>query len=163
MACFALIESLRPASCCTVEVVKGGLGVRAPGLASTETTTASPDASSAAASAVACDSVRTTTAFFSWPARAPDALAWSSVALLGLLSTGLGYVLFFRLLARVGPARAITVTFLVPVFGMLWGALFLDEAITANMVAGAVTILAGTALTTGLVAPLRRFERPRAS
>ena len=68
MACFALIESLRPASCCTVEVVKGGFGLRVPGLASTETTTASPDASSAAASAVACDSVRTTTAFFSWPA-----------------------------------------------------------------------------------------------
>ena len=102
-------------------------------------------------------------AFFSWPARAPDALAWGSVALLGLLSTGLGYVLIFRLLARVGPARAITVTFLVPVFGMLWGALFLGESVTANMVAGAVTILAGTALTTGLVAPLRRFERPRAS
>lgn len=118
---------------------------------------------SAAGSQVSAALMLAPFAFFSWPARAPDALAWGSVALLGLLSTGLGYVLFFRLLARVGPARAITVTFLVPVFGMLWGALFLGESVTANMVAGAATILAGTALTTGLVAPLRRFERPRAS
>jgi len=100
-------------------------------------------------------------AVFSWPARAPDALAWASVGLLGLLSTGLAYVLYFRLLERVGPARTITVTFLVPVFGMLWGALFLGETVTPNMLAGAATILAGTALTTGIVDPLRRFRGGR--
>ncbi len=88
-----------------------------------------------------------------WPATPPDALAWLSVALLGILCTGLAYLLFFRLIARIGSSRTITVTFLVPVFGMLWGSLFLGETISASMLAGAAAILAGTALTTGLLAP----------
>src|SRR5690606_3496442 len=90
-----------------------------------------------------------------WPLRFPDPWAWTSAVLLGVLCTGLAYVMFFRLIARVGSTRAISVTFLVPVFGMLWGAVFLGESITARMLAGAATILAGTALTTGLVDPLR--------
>ncbi|HRO59646.1 MAG TPA: DMT family transporter [Burkholderiaceae bacterium] len=91
-----------------------------------------------------------------WPSMAPDAAAWGCALLLGMLSTGLAYVLFFRLIARIGPSRAITVTFLIPVFGMFWGALFLGEQVGAKMLVGAATILAGTALTTGLVGPRRR-------
>lgn len=94
-------------------------------------------------------------AIATWPATPPDRWAWLSAVLIGVLCTGLAYVLFFRLIARVGSSRAIAVTFLIPVFGMLWGAVFLGEAITGSMLAGAATILFGTALTTGLLDPRR--------
>jgi len=100
-------------------------------------------------------------AIVSWPAQPPDAWAWASAVLIGVLCTGLAYLIFFRLIDRVGSTRAISVTFLVPVFGMLWGALFLDETITTRMFAGAATILAGTALTTGLLDPRRWLARAR--
>jgi len=63
---------------------------------------------------------------------------------LALASTALAYLLYFRLIATIGPARALTVTFLIPVFGVLWGFLFLDEPVAANTVCGCVLILGGT-------------------
>lgn len=103
-------------------------------------------------------------AIIRWPQTPPDARAWTSTVLLGVFATGLGYVLFFRLIARVGASRAIAVTFLIPVFGMFWGALFLGEAITAGMLLGTATILFGTALTTGVLDFRRRASpRPRGS
>ena len=63
---------------------------------------------------------------------------------LGVVCSALAYVLYFRLIADVGPTRAVSVTFLMPAFGMLWGALFLRETITLAMIAGAVAIVAGT-------------------
>ena len=71
---------------------------------------------------------------------------WWAVVLLGVVCTGAAYLLYFRLIADVGPTRALTVTFLIPVFGMLWGALFLGEAITPTMVAGCALVLIGTVL-----------------
>ena len=59
--------------------------------------------------------------------------------------------LYYRLIANVGPANAISVTFLIPVFGLLWGALFLGETVGPDRIAGCAVILAGTALATGLV------------
>lgn len=91
-----------------------------------------------------------------WPATTPSASAWAAAALLALLSTGVAYVLYFRLIANVGPSNAITVTFLIPVFAVAWGGLLLGEGVTLAMVVGCVVILAGTALSTGLVAPARR-------
>lgn len=85
-----------------------------------------------------------------WPAHAPTASAWSAAILLAVLCTGLAYVLYFRLIARVGPANAMTVTFLIPAFAVLWGALFLGESISPTMVGACGIILAGTALVTGL-------------
>jgi drug/metabolite transporter (DMT)-like permease len=70
-----------------------------------------------------------------------------------VLCTGVAYILFFRLIANVGAARAIAVTFLIPVFAVLWGALFLSESLTRVMVLGCAVILLGTGLTTGLVKP----------
>ncbi len=90
-------------------------------------------------------------ALWLWPAVAPSAAAWASVAGLALLCTALAYVLYFRLIAHVGPARAITVTFLVPLFAVLWGALFLGETLTPAMVLGCAVILLGTALITGVL------------
>lgn len=86
------------------------------------------------------------------PAALPTAGALWAVIALGVLCTGVPYLLYFRLIADVGPSRALTVTFLIPVFGTLWGALFLGEAITAPMLAGGTLVLVGTAL---ILAPAR--------
>ena len=90
-------------------------------------------------------------AIFLWPSVSPSAAAWWSLAGLSLVCTGIALVLYFRLIAHLGPARAITVTFLLPLFGLLWGALFLGEAVTASMLVGCAVILVGTALTTGVL------------
>lgn len=91
-----------------------------------------------------------------WPAQLPSARAWTMVALLALLCTGLAYLMYFRLIARVGPANAIAVTFLIPAFAVLWGWLFLAEPLTAAMAVGCAVILLGTALATGVLAPQLR-------
>lgn len=62
---------------------------------------------------------------------------------LALLCSAIAYLLYFRLIADVGPTRAMTVTFLLPLFGMLWGALLLDETITWSMVAGCALVVGG--------------------
>lgn len=96
-----------------------------------------------------------------WPTVTPDGLAWASLAALATVSTGLAYVLYFRLIAKVGPSNAITVTFLVPAFAVAWGAVFLGEALTWPMALGCAVILAGTALATGIVKPeWRRRDLP---
>ena len=91
------------------------------------------------------------------PQTMPSATSWSSVVVLAVLCTAVAYLLFFRLIANLGAPRAITVTYLIPVFAVLWGALWLHEEITLSMAAGCAVILVGTALASGLVAlPLRR-------
>ena len=85
------------------------------------------------------------------PAGALRAIDWGAAIALGVLCTGLAYILYFRLIARVGPATAMTVTFLIPAFAMLWGGLILGEAVTRTMLAGCAVILAGTALATGMI------------
>ena len=69
----------------------------------------------------------------------------------GVFCTGLAYVLFFSLIAKVGPARAITVTFVVPVFAVVYGALFLGETVTPWMLLCGVIIICGTALSANLI------------
>ncbi len=91
-----------------------------------------------------------------WPAVPPGALAWGSALGLAALCTALAYILYFRLMSRVGPTNAVSVTFLIPLFAILWGALFLHEAITAQMVAGGAVVLVGIALALGLVGPKPR-------
>ena len=76
---------------------------------------------------------------------------------LSLLGSGVAYLLYFRLIANVGPTRAMTVTFLLPALGMMWGVLLLDERVTLPMMAGALLIISGTA------AVLRPAPRPRAA
>ncbi len=90
-------------------------------------------------------------ALASWPAVTPSPLAWAAIAGLAFASTGLAYVMYFRLIAAVGPANAITVTFLVPVFAVLWGGIFLGETLTHAMVIGCAVIVLGTGLATGLL------------
>jgi drug/metabolite transporter (DMT)-like permease len=86
-----------------------------------------------------------------WPQQPVSGTAWWAVIALGLLCTAVAYVLFFRIIEAAGPAKALTVTFLVPVFALLYGVLFLSETITGwTLICGAV-ILVGTALSTGLM------------
>ncbi len=96
-----------------------------------------------------------------WPASPASARAWGSVVALGTACTAVAYVLYFRLIASVGPARAIAVTFLIPIFAVAWGALFLGETVAPRTVAGTAIVLAGTALATGLLR-LRVPARPPA-
>ena len=90
-------------------------------------------------------------ALWLWPDEIPGARAWAATGVLALFSTAAAYLLYFRLIAHLGPANAITVTFLIPAFAMLWGTLFLAEVVTAAMLTGAAVILLGTALATGLL------------
>jgi len=84
------------------------------------------------------------------PGSSPPAKAWLAVVALGILSTGIAYLLYFALIASAGASRAILVTYLVPAFALVYGAVFLDEAVTVVAVSGLVLVLAGTALATGL-------------
>jgi drug/metabolite transporter (DMT)-like permease len=90
-------------------------------------------------------------ALWLWPAKMPGASAWLAVLVVGVVCTGLAYVLFFRLIATVGPAKALTVTFAVPVFAVFYGAIFLGESLTPWMLGCGLVIVCGTALSTGLV------------
>lgn len=80
------------------------------------------------------------------PLGPPSALVIANLLALALLASGVAFVLYFRLIADVGAARALTVTYLIPVFGVLWGVLFLGETVTAAMLAGGALIVLGTVL-----------------
>lgn len=81
----------------------------------------------------------------------PSATAWGALLVVGVLCTGVAYILYFKLIENSGPARALTVTFLVPVFAIAYGVLFLGESVTAWMLLCGAVILLGTALSSGLV------------
>jgi drug/metabolite transporter (DMT)-like permease len=96
-------------------------------------------------------------ALFLFPARGPATLGIMGAALaLGVMCTGVAYILYFKLIEDVGTTSALTVTFLNPLFGILWGALFLGEVVGWYTIAGAAIVIIGTALVTGF-AP--RFGR----
>jgi drug/metabolite transporter (DMT)-like permease len=77
-----------------------------------------------------------------WPGL-PIALAMLA---LGLVCGSIAYILYFRLMADIGATGALTVTYLIPIFGVMWGALFLGEALTPAMLAGALVVVLGTVL-----------------
>jgi drug/metabolite transporter (DMT)-like permease len=93
-----------------------------------------------------------------WPDHALPATSWAAAGVLAFACTGFAFILYFRLIANAGPVNAIAVTFLIPVFAVVWGRAFLGEGTTPALIAGCATILAGTALATGLVKG--RLRRP---
>jgi drug/metabolite transporter (DMT)-like permease len=85
-----------------------------------------------------------------WPDVLPSARAWFALIAMGIASTGFAYILYFRLIANVGPAKAITVAYLIPAFAVIWGTIILDETVTTLMIVGCLIIFLGTALVTGV-------------
>ena len=97
-------------------------------------------------------------ALWLWPAQSPGTHAWLALAVLGVLCTGIAYILYFRLIEQAGPARALAVTFAVPVFAVVYGLLFLGERVTPWMLLCGAVVVCGTALSTGLL----KLRIPRA-
>jgi drug/metabolite transporter (DMT)-like permease len=82
--------------------------------------------------------------------------AWASIIALGAMCTGFAYILFYRLIEFTSANIAMSVTYLIPVFGVVFGRVFLDEPIFINMLVGGVLILLGVMLTTGLFSRLKK-------
>lgn len=103
-------------------------------------------------------------ALWHWPEGPISLPAWGAAAVLGFVCTGIAYAFLFRLIGKVGPSRAVMVTYLVPLFGVAWAWLVLDEALTVPMAIAGALILGGVALAqqrrkaTG--APVRATEAP---
>ncbi len=91
-----------------------------------------------------------------WPSTPIHAINWIAVILLGSLCTAIAYLLYFSLIRNAGAQYAASVTFLIPVFGVLWGAVFLRESVTPQEALGCVVILLGTALAGGKFSGLPR-------
>jgi drug/metabolite transporter (DMT)-like permease len=95
-----------------------------------------------------------------WPNSPIHVSAWIAVVLLGVVCTAIAYLLYFGLIRNAGAQYAASVTFLIPIFGVVWGAVFLHEAITVQAVTGCMVILFGTALATGkLKGPITTVAR----
>jgi drug/metabolite transporter (DMT)-like permease len=90
-------------------------------------------------------------AALTWPAVPPSVASWTAVLLLAVVCTAIPNIYYFRLVLRVGPAKAMSVAFLIPVFGILWGALVLGEKVTPAMLGGGAVVLLGTALVVGVI------------
>ena len=105
----------------------------------------------ATGSQIAATLVLLPVAIMTWPESPISSTAWAAAIIMGLFSTALAYILYFRLIANTGPTTAITVTYLIPLFAMVLGAVVIDEPITVSMLVGCAVILLGTALATGLV------------
>ncbi len=76
-----------------------------------------------------------------WPTHAVSTRSWAAVVALGVLCTGIAFVMYYRLIARIGAPRAATATYLVPLFGVGWAWLLLDEPLTLAMaIAGALIL-----------------------
>lgn len=90
-------------------------------------------------------------ALFNLPPQMPGLDAWGAILALGVMCTGVAYVLFFRIIERGGPTRALAVTFLIPVFAVIYGMIFMDEHVSLRMLVCGAVILLGTALSTGVL------------
>lgn len=89
----------------------------------------------------------------------PSMNAWLNAIALSIGGTGIAYILYFKLIADIGPSKAITVAYLVPLFGIVWGILFLQEHLTSQTILGGVLVLLGVALTTGVIKRKRHAMR----
>jgi drug/metabolite transporter (DMT)-like permease len=83
---------------------------------------------------------------FAPPTGAITPLIVVNVLALAVVCSSAAYALYYRLIADIGPTRALMIAFLMPVFGMLWGALFLGETITLSMIAGCGLVIGGATI-----------------
>ena len=105
-----------------------------------------PASATASATLICAGVLLSPLAIATWPTAPVPAKSWLSAVLLGVLCTGIAYVLFYRLIYRIGAPRASTVTYLIPLFGVMWAWLLLDEAVTRTMAIACLLILGGVAL-----------------
>ena len=97
------------------------------------------------------------------PTLRPTPIVIAAILALAILCTSVAYLLYFHLLASVGPTKTLSVTFLVPVFGLLWGALFLREPLGPSTLLGFGLILASVLLVTEIrLRPARPTAAPAA-
>jgi drug/metabolite transporter (DMT)-like permease len=89
-------------------------------------------------------------AWYWWPTEPVSATAWSAALVLAVLCSAVAYVLYYRLIQHIGPARAMTVSYLVPVVGLFWGWMLMDEHFTLRTLLGVLLIFSGLALANGL-------------
>jgi drug/metabolite transporter (DMT)-like permease len=104
-----------------------------------------PPAAAAAATLSSCALLLAPMAWLHWPSAPVPASAWAAASALGMVCTGLAYLMYYRLIQRIGPSRASTVTYLIPVFGSLLAWLFLGEPLTWTMLLAGVLILGSVA------------------
>ena len=83
---------------------------------------------------------------FTVPEQMPPLSVLAAVISLAVVSTAFAYILYFRLIHNIGSTRALTVTYLIPLFAMLWGAIVLNEVVTPSMMLGCGLVLLGTAI-----------------
>lgn len=100
-------------------------------------------------------------AYWQMPDVLPTGSIWFSVFSLGIVCTGFAFVLFYRLISRIGSNLAVTNTFLIPLFSLFWGNLFLAEEVTTFMLFACMLVLAGVGMTTGTLARLLIFCRAK--
>ncbi len=105
-----------------------------------------PSAAIAAATLLSGTVLLAPLAIYSWPHHPIGAASWVSALLLGVLCTGVAFVFYYRLIARVGAPRTATVTYLIPLFGVVWAWLVLGEPLTVSMALAGALILAGVAI-----------------
>lgn len=82
--------------------------------------------------------------FWAWPKHNPSMLAWLLMIVLAISNSAFATTRYMALVVRIGPVKAMTVPFLIPVFGVLWSTLFLREHITPTFIAGAALVLTAT-------------------
>ena len=85
-------------------------------------------------------------AIYAWPTTEISTQAWNAALLLGILCTGFAFIIFFELIAKVDATSAVSVTFLIPIFGVLWGINYLGEQINISMIAAMLVILMGVVM-----------------
>ena len=99
-------------------------------------------------------------AIYWWPDEMPSINSWLNAILLAILCTAIAQIIFFRLIQDIGATNTTTVTFLIPIFGLLWGYLFLGEAIPIDTIIAGGVILVGTALANGLIKIRKNRPKP---
>ncbi len=100
-------------------------------------------------------------ALWQMPENMPTGSIWLSVLSLGIICTGFAFVLFYRLISRIGSNLAVTNTFMIPLFSLFWANLFLAEEVTYFMLFACTLVLAGVGLTTGSLTRLINFCRTK--
>ena len=91
------------------------------------------------------------------PVHEVSTLVLMATLALVVLCTAFAYQLYYYLVISAGPLQALTVTLLIPVFGLIWGALLLGEAISAGMIMGLAVVLFSVGLVTGMISPRRKL------